>query len=78
MAATQPMLGVLILSAARRALPPLHIALLVSLSFCGVAVVVTKGDIGSLLNGSQNYSANALIILGMVWSLLRDCRRMGD
>ena len=66
MAATQPMLGVLIISAARRVLPPLYTVLFVSLSFCGVTVVVTKGDLGGLVNGSQNYSANALIVLGMV------------
>ncbi len=70
MAARQPMLGVLIVSAARRVLPPLHTVLFVLLSFCGVALVVTKGDIGSLLSEPQDHSANTLIVVGMVCWLI--------
>jgi drug/metabolite transporter (DMT)-like permease len=66
MAATQPMLGVLIHSVARRILPPRATVLFVLLSFCGVALVITKGDIGGLLKQPQSYAANALIVLGMV------------
>jgi drug/metabolite transporter (DMT)-like permease len=65
MAATQPMMGVLINSVARRILPPRYTLLFILLSFCGVALVITKGDIGGLLKEPQNYSANALILLGM-------------
>jgi drug/metabolite transporter (DMT)-like permease len=70
MAATQPMLGILINSVARRVLPPRYTLLFVLLSFCGVALVVTKGNIGGLLNEPQNYSANALILLGMICWLI--------
>lgn len=70
MAATQPMLGILINSVARRILPPRYTLLFVLLSFCGVAFVVTKGNISGLLNEPQNYSANALILLGMVCWLI--------
>jgi drug/metabolite transporter (DMT)-like permease len=66
MAATQPLLGVLIHSVIRRALPPRWTILLVLLSFSGVALVVTKGDIGGLLREPQHYSASALIIVGMI------------
>ena len=65
MAATQPMMGVLINSVVRRILPPRYTFLFVLLSFCGVALVITKGDIGRLLKEPQNYSANALILMGM-------------
>jgi len=64
MMATQPMLGLLVNSIARRLLPPLFSFLFILLSFCGVALVVTKGDIGALLQGPGDYSANALIVLG--------------
>lgn len=70
MAATQPMLGVLINSILRRVLPPRYTGLFVLLSFCGVALVVTKGDLGSLLREPQNYAANSLIILGMLCWLI--------
>jgi drug/metabolite transporter (DMT)-like permease len=66
MAATQPMLGVLIGSIARRILPPRYTLLFVVLSFCGVAIVVTQGDISALLKQPRSYGANALILLGMV------------
>ncbi|WP_066511956.1 DMT family transporter [Bradyrhizobium macuxiense] len=70
MAATQPLLGVLIISITRRVLPPIPTLLLVLLSFCGVALVITKGDIGGLLREPQNYSANGLIVLGMILWLI--------
>lgn len=65
MAATQPMLGLLIHAITRRVLPPRYTVLFVLLSFCGVALVITKGDIGGLLKQPQDYSAYALIVLGM-------------
>ncbi|CAE6822524.1 MULTISPECIES: DMT family transporter [Paraburkholderia] len=64
MMATQPMLGLLVNSIVRRILPPLYSFLFILMSFCGVALVVTKGDIGGLLSEPQSYSANALIVLG--------------
>jgi drug/metabolite transporter (DMT)-like permease len=62
--ATQPMLGLVVNSVVRRILPPLYSFLFMALSLCGVALVVTKGDVIGLLNAPQNYSANALIMLG--------------
>lgn len=70
MAATQPLLGVLINSAVQRVLPPRCTLPLVLLSFCGVALVVSKGDVGALLREPQHYAANALIVLGMVCWLI--------
>ncbi|WP_200894420.1 MULTISPECIES: DMT family transporter [Bradyrhizobium] len=70
MAATQPLLGILIISVIRRVLPPPVTLLLVLLSFGGVALVITKGDVGGLLHEPQNYSANALIVLGMIFWLI--------
>lgn len=64
MMATQPMLGLLVNSIVRRILPPLYSFLFILLSFCGVGLVVTKGNIAGLLSGPQDYSANALIVLG--------------
>jgi drug/metabolite transporter (DMT)-like permease len=64
MMATQPMLGLLVNSIARRILPPLYSFLFILMSFCGVTLVVTNGNIGGLLNEPQSYSANALIVLG--------------
>jgi drug/metabolite transporter (DMT)-like permease len=64
MMATQPMLGLLVNSAVRRVLPPLYSFLFILLSFCGVTLVVTKGDLAGLLHGPQDYAANALIVFG--------------
>lgn len=64
MMATQPMLGLLVNSIVRRVLPPLYSFLFILLSFCGVALVVTKGDVAGLLHEPQDYLANALIVLG--------------
>jgi EamA-like transporter family len=64
MMATQPMLGLVVNSVVRRILPPLYSFLFMVLSLCGVALVVTKGDVIDLLSAPQNYSANALIMLG--------------
>jgi drug/metabolite transporter (DMT)-like permease len=64
MMATQPMLGLLVNSAVRRVSPPLYSFLFILLSFCGVILVVTKGDLAGLLYEPQNYAANALIVLG--------------
>jgi drug/metabolite transporter (DMT)-like permease len=70
MAATQPMLGLLLNGVVRRILPPPYTLLFVLLSFCGVVLVVTKGDVGGLLKQPQDYAANALIVLGMLCWLI--------
>jgi len=64
MMATQPMVGLLVNSAIRRSLPPLPVFAFILMSFSGIALVVTKGDIGALLSEPQNYAANALIVVG--------------
>lgn len=66
MAATQPMMGIVVASVARRMFPPRYTPLFVLLSFFGVALVITRGDVSGLWKGPGNYSANALIILGML------------
>jgi drug/metabolite transporter (DMT)-like permease len=66
MAGTQPMLAMLVGSIARRAWPPRWVLLFVLLSFGGVALVVTRGDVGALLRQPGNHAANGLILLGMV------------
>lgn len=66
LAATQPMMGILVNSLLRRILPSRYAFLFVLLSFFGVALVITKGDLGGLLNAPGNYSSTALIILGML------------
>lgn len=64
MMATQPMMGLLVNSLVRRTAPPLYTFLFILMSFSGVTLVVTKGNIAALLNEPQNYSANALIVIG--------------
>ncbi len=69
-AATQPLLGIFISAVASRLLPPRFTILFAALSFFGVALVITKGDIGGLLNTPHNYAANGLILLGMICWLI--------
>jgi len=64
MMATQPMMGLIVNSIVRKILPPLYSFLFILMSFAGVALVVTKGDIAALLSEPQHYSANALIVVG--------------
>jgi drug/metabolite transporter (DMT)-like permease len=64
MMATQPMMGLLVNSVVRRSKPPLFSLLFVLLSFAGVSLVVTKGNIAAVLREPQHYSANVLIVLG--------------
>lgn len=64
MMATQPMMGLLVNSAMKRSAPPLPAFLFILMSFTGIALVVTKGDLAALLSAPQNYSANALIVVG--------------
>ena len=64
MMATQPMIGLLVNSAMKKVAPPLPAFLFILMSFVGIALVVTKGDLAALLSQPQNYSANALIVVG--------------
>lgn len=74
MMATQPLLGLLVNSIARRVLPPLFTFVFVLLSFCGVTLVITKGNVGALLSEPQGYSANALIVIGaLCWVIYTFC-----
>lgn len=64
MMATQPMMG-LLLNALVRRVPPAPVSVLfVVLSFTGVALVVTRGDVVAALHEPQHYAANALIVVG--------------
>lgn len=64
MMATQPMLGLLVNWLLRRVVPPIYSIFFILLSFCGVALVVTKGDPVALLREPQSFVADALILLG--------------
>ena len=64
MMATQPMLGLIVNSIAKRALPPRFSFLFVLFSFFGAVLVVTKGHLANLVDAPQNYAANLLFILG--------------
>jgi hypothetical protein len=60
MMTTQPMTGLIANSIVRRVTPPLYSFLLTLMSFAGVALIVTKGDIAALRSEPQHYSAYAL------------------
>lgn len=64
MMAAQPMMGLLLNAVVKRNAPPVLSFLFVLMSFAGVALVVTKGDIAAALHEPQHYSANALILIG--------------
>ncbi|HKQ08685.1 MAG TPA: DMT family transporter [Blastocatellia bacterium] len=64
MMATQPMLGLLVNWAFRKIAPPLYSVLFILMSLSGVLLVITKGDLLSVIHQPQHYGADALIILG--------------
>ena len=64
MMATQPMMGLLLNAVVRRSLPPLPSFLFVAVSFTGVALVITRGDLRAALLAPQHYAASGLIVLG--------------
>jgi drug/metabolite transporter (DMT)-like permease len=64
MMATQPMMGLLLNALVRRTAPPRLSLLFVALSFSGVLLVITRGDLVAALHAPQHYAANALIVLG--------------
>ncbi|MGZ3159765.1 MAG: DMT family transporter [Burkholderiaceae bacterium] len=62
--ATQPMLGLLVNWVIRKIAPPVYSFLFILLSFCGVVLVVTRGDLLLYIHEPQSLSANLLILLG--------------
>ncbi|SDR39283.1 EamA-like transporter family protein [Paraburkholderia fungorum] len=66
MMATQPMMGMLVNAAVRRSAPPLPSLLFVAVSFAGVALVITRGDLRAALLAPQHYAASGLIVLGAI------------
>ncbi|AIO36079.1 eamA-like transporter family protein [Burkholderia cenocepacia] len=62
--ATQPMMGLLLNALVRRVAPAPMSVLFVVLSFTGVALVITHGDVIAALREPQHYAANALIVVG--------------
>lgn len=64
MMATQPMMGLLLNALVRRVAPAPVSVLFVVLSFAGVALVITRGDVIAALHEPQHYAANALIVVG--------------
>ena len=64
MMATMPMLSLLVNWGLKKSRPPLLSFMFILLSFVGVILVISKGDLYSLIDSPQNYSANLLIILG--------------
>jgi drug/metabolite transporter (DMT)-like permease len=62
--ATQPMLGLLVTWLIRKIAPPVYSFVFILLSFCGVVLVVTKGNFLVYMHAPQSLSANLLILLG--------------
>jgi drug/metabolite transporter (DMT)-like permease len=70
MMATMPMMGLLVVWIVHKTMPPLYSVVFILISFCGVALVITKGDFSGLINHQVSYSASMLIILGaLCWVL---------
>jgi drug/metabolite transporter (DMT)-like permease len=62
--ATQPMLGLLVTWLIRKIAPPVYSFAFILLSFCGVVLVVTKGDLQFYLHEPASIASNLLILLG--------------
>ncbi|MEV8097641.1 DMT family transporter [Kitasatospora sp. NPDC085879] len=62
MMATMPMMGFLVNWVLRKVVPPRWSFAFIGLSFVGVILVVTKGDLASLVNTPQNFGADALLL----------------
>jgi len=70
MMATMPMLGLLVVWSLRKARPPLVSLGFILISFCGVVLVITGGDLRAVLAEPANYFANVPLILGaLCWVL---------
>jgi drug/metabolite transporter (DMT)-like permease len=64
MMATQPMMGLLVNALMRKSPPPLLSLAFVAISFSGVALVITRGDLRAAWDAPQHYAASGLIVLG--------------
>lgn len=64
MMATMPMLALLVIWSLRKMRPPLFSFGFILLSFCGVVLVITSGDLSAVINEPSNYFANVPLILG--------------
>lgn len=62
--ATQPMLGLLVNWLIRKVAPPVYSFLFILLSFCGVVLVVTKGDLLLYMHEPKSLVSNLLILFG--------------
>ncbi|MFT3802019.1 MAG: DMT family transporter [Burkholderiaceae bacterium] len=66
LAATQPLLGALIHSVMTRRMAPWTTWLCFLISFCGVALVISNGDLGNLLGAPGSLAPSAITIAGML------------
>ena len=64
MMATQPMMGLLVNALVRRTAPPWLSLVFVVMSFAGVALVITRGDVSAALHEPRHYAASVLIVIG--------------
>jgi drug/metabolite transporter (DMT)-like permease len=64
MMATQPMMGLLLGAWLRRSAPPVLSLVFVAVSFSGVSLVITSGDLLAAVHGPQHYAACGLIVIG--------------
>lgn len=70
MMATMPLLGLLVNWLLRGVKPPLFSFVFIALSFCGVVLVITKGDIVGVLMRPHHYAANVPLVVGaLCWVL---------
>lgn len=64
MMSTMPMLGLIVVWALKKSRPPLFSLAFILMSFLGVVLVITKGEIQAVLNMPSNYAANIPLIFG--------------
>jgi len=70
MMATMPMLSLLVVWGLRKIRPPLFSFCFILLSFCGVVLVITSGDLYAVVAEPANYFANVPLISGaLCWVL---------
>lgn len=62
MMATMPMMGFLVNWVIRKVVPPKASFAFIAMSFVGILLVVTKGDIGNLFSNPQDFGADALLL----------------
>lgn len=70
MMATMPLLGLLVNWALKGVKPPLFSFAFIGMSFLGVLIVITKGNLSLVITAPANYSANMFMIAGaLCWVL---------